>query len=604
MCGYKSDSKANEETAQERSQRRGFRVHQNPPWFLNILLAVQHVVIQSSVLVLVHSLLNQNLQEEGGEWSQYNYQFMATSLFSSGISTLLQTMLGTRLPLLQAPSMEFLIPAVILTSQKDHRDNRNGTEVNYTLLQTDRVSWSEPVRELQGAVVIAGILQILLGLSGVCGVLSLHCGPLVIAPTLFIIGFSIFKEAALFCSANWGIAALVVLLIILLSQHLHSCYFPFWRPKRAEGSSRSVQYTLCRMLSILLPVVCVWIVCTSLEAAHIFAQQHVEELAFSRDRNTSNLVPWLRIPFPGEWGLPLLTVRSLAAGVAAALSAGMCSQECYMATARLLEAPPPPPQAYNRGLCMEGLGSTIAGMLGSVTGVTTSVANACAHGLNQCGSRQSIQVSAVLCLLLGASPKLTQLLATIPLAVHGGILSVTYTVAIATGITYFQNTDMDSGRNIFNIGFTVFMGLLVPQWVSKNPGCIVTGVQSIDVLLLSLLTIPVFLGGVLAFLLDNTVSGTAQERGLPPDVSGSRASAVPGYSEQRALVYGLPSGVRKLLAHRRLATFPFCTISPPEEVSTLEEVTSAEERADLLLSCGSEGEATPNWHKEKVPNSE
>lgn len=60
-----------------------------------------------------------------------------------------------------------------------------------------------------------------------------------------------------------------------------------------------------------------------------------------------------------------------------------------MATARLLEAPPPPPQAYNRGLCMEGLGSTIAGMLGSVTGVTTSVANACAHGLNQVGHFES-----------------------------------------------------------------------------------------------------------------------------------------------------------------------------------------------------------------------
>ncbi|XP_041120465.1 solute carrier family 23 member 3 [Polyodon spathula] len=588
MCGSNPDSKVSEETAQEKSQRRGFRVHQNPPWFLNILLAVQHVVIQSSMLVLVHSLLNQTLQEEGGEWSQYNYQCMATSLFSSGISTLLQTMLGTRLPLLQAPSMEFLIPAVILTSQKIHRDNRNGTEVNYTLLQTDSVSWSEPVRELQGAVVIAGILQILLGLSGVCGVLSLHCGPLVIAPTLCIIGFSIFKEAALFCSANWGVAALVVLLIILLSQHFHSY----------------LHHTLLSITEILLPVVCVWIVCTSLEAAHIFPRQHVEELAFSRDRNISDFVPWLWIPFPGERGLPLMTVPSLAAGVAAALSAGMCSQECYMATARLLEAPPPPPQAYNRGLCMEGLGSTIAGMLGSVTGVTTSVANACAHGLNQCGSRQSIQLSAVLCLLLGASPKLTQLLATIPLAVHGGILSVTYTVAIATGITYFQNTDMDSGRNIFNIGFTVFMGLLVPQWVSKNPGSIVTGVQSIDVLLLSLLTIPVFLGGVLAFLLDNTVSGTAQERGLPADVSGSRASAAAGYSEQQALVYSLPSAVRMLLAHRRLANFPFCTISPPEEVPSLEEVTSAEERADLLLSCRSEGEATPNWHKEKVPNSE
>lgn len=69
---------------------------------------------------------------------------------------------------------------------------------------------------------------------------------------------------------------------------------------------------------------------------------------------------------------------------------------------------------------MEGLGSLLAGLLGTAGGTASSIANTCATGFTQAGSRRSVQVSALLCMVLGLSPRLAGLLTHIPLAVHGG----------------------------------------------------------------------------------------------------------------------------------------------------------------------------------------
>jgi len=132
----------------------------------------------------------------------------------------------------------------------------------------------------------------------------------------------------------------------------------------------------------------------------------------------------------------------------------------------------------------------------------------------------------------------------------GAVLSVTYALAVATGIAYLQHADVDSGRNIFNIGFTMFMSLALPRWFRLHHSFIQTGaktkrvfsstvcsvlllliyscwfghlieriviffcsgVASVDVLLQSLVTLPVFFVGVLAFLLEHTVSGKTTEK--------------------------------------------------------------------------------------------
>ncbi|KFP80325.1 Solute carrier family 23 member 3, partial [Acanthisitta chloris] len=452
-------------------------------------------------------------------------ELLARSLFACGISTVLQTTLGSRLPLIQIPSFEYLVPAMVLSSHLSlsASTDRNAptctTSLQNSLLGTAAAStcptshctvagsWAASLREVSGAVLTSGLIELLMGVSGVCGWAMQRCGPMVLAPSLSIIGLSAYKEAAFFCSTNWGIALLLMLLTVTFSQHLRSCRLPFctW-PHAQEGSAEPPVPTL-RTFSVLLPFAGVCIVCAILSHFHISWESLDLAMAQLSWVNSTFQAPWVRIPYAGEWGWPLLTPRALAVGIAMAISCSMNSVGCYVLCGRLLQAPRLPPHACNRGLCMEGLGSLLAGLLGSPGGTASSIANACATGLTQAGTRISVQVSALVCVVLGMSPRLAGFLTHIPLAVHGGVLCVTYAVAVGTGISYFQYADIDSGRNIFIVGFAMFMALLVPRWFSTALTHLATGWVPLDLLFLSLLMVPVFLTGFLSFFLENTVSG-------------------------------------------------------------------------------------------------
>lgn len=41
--------------------------------------------------------------------------------------------------------------------------------------------------------------------------------------------------------------------------------------------------------------------------------------------------------------------------------------------------------------------------------------------------------------------------------------------------SYFQYADMNSSRNIFIFGFSMFTGLVIPNWILKNGKAIATG---------------------------------------------------------------------------------------------------------------------------------
>ncbi|NWY48301.1 S23A3 protein, partial [Sylvia atricapilla] len=445
-------------------------------------------------------------------------KLLARSLFACGISTVLQTTLGSRLPLVQIPSFEYLVPAMVLSSHLSPRstcfrpfqNSLPGTAMASTCLVPhcrDTGSWADSLQEVSGAVLISGLIQLVLGVSGVCGWAARHCGPMVLAPSLSIIGLSAYKEAAFFCSTNWGVALLLMLLAVTFSQHLRSCHLPFcaW-PRAWEGPTDDSVPTL-RTFSVLLSFAGVCIVCAILSYFHIPWESLDVTMAQLSWANSTLNAPWIHMPYAGEWRWPLLTPRALAVGIAMAISCSMNSVGCYVLCRRLLRVPRLPPHACNRGLCMEGLGSLLAGLLGTPGGTASSIANTCATGLTQAGSRLSVQVSALVCMVLGMSPRLAGLLTHIPLAVHGGVLCVTYAVAVGTGISYFQYTDIDSGRNIFIVGFAMFMALLVPRWFSTALAPLVTGWVPLDLLFLSVLMAPVFLTGFLSFFLENTVSG-------------------------------------------------------------------------------------------------
>jgi len=51
---------------------------------------------------------------------------------------------------------------------------------------------------------------------------------------------------------------------------------------------------------------------------------------------------------------------------------------------------------------------------------------------------------------------------------------------VAVGISSLQYVDMNSSRNLFIIGFSLFTGLAVPQWMSANKSAIKTGMKPIS----------------------------------------------------------------------------------------------------------------------------
>lgn len=176
---------------------------------------------------------------------------------------------------------------------------------------------------------------------------------------------------------------------------------------RGGGSPEQV---LLAALQVLLPFAGVCIVCAILSHLHIPWESLDLAMAQLSWANSTFHAPWLRIPYAGggvsglhaaiclqpgplspipspsaagEWGWPLLTPRALTVGIAMAIGCSMNSVGCYVLCGRLLRAPRLPPHACNRGLCMEGLGSLLAGLLGTPGGTAASIANACAAGLTQ-----------------------------------------------------------------------------------------------------------------------------------------------------------------------------------------------------------------------------
>lgn len=64
------------------------------------------------------------------------------------------------------------------------------------------------VLQIQGAVLVASLFQVVVGFSGLMTIMLRFIGPLVIAPTVTLVGLALFDVAAQKCSHQWGIAIL------------------------------------------------------------------------------------------------------------------------------------------------------------------------------------------------------------------------------------------------------------------------------------------------------------------------------------------------------------------------------------------------------------
>ncbi|XP_046526194.1 solute carrier family 23 member 1-like isoform X1 [Equus quagga] len=513
-----------------------------PPWYLCILLGIQHFLTALGGLVAVPLILAKELCLQHDPLTQ-SY-LISTIFFASGICTLLQVFFGVRLPILQGGTFGFVAPSLAMLSLpawKCPEWTLNASQVNTSSPEFIE-EWQKRIRELQGAIMVASCVQILVGFSGLIGFLMRFIGPLTIAPTISLVALPLFSSAGNNAGTHWGVAAMTIFLIVLFSQYLKNVAVPmpiYGREKKLHTS----KFYLFQVFPVLLSLCISWLLCFVLTVTNALPKDPTAYGYQARTDTKANVLsqaPWFRFPYPGQWGLPTISPAGVFGIMAGVISSMVESVGDYYACARLVGAPPPPKHAINRGIGIEGLGCLLAGAWGSGNGTTSYSENVGALGITKVGSRMVIVAAGCVLLLMGVFGKIGAAFATIPTPVIGGMFLVMFGVIAAVGISNLQYVDMNSSRNIFVFGFSIFCGLAVPNWVNKNSEKLQTGILQLDQVIQVLLTTDMFVGGFLGFLLDNTIPGSLEERGLLTwDQIHEESEETAKVSE----VYGLPCGI-------------------------------------------------------------
>ncbi|XP_004709898.1 solute carrier family 23 member 2 [Echinops telfairi] len=272
---------------------------------------------------------------------------------------------------------------------------------------------------------------------------------------------------------------------------------------------------LFKMFPIVLAILVAWLLCFIFTVTDVFPPDSTKYSFYARtDARQSVLLvaPWFKVPYPFQWGLPTVSATGVIGMLSAVVASIIESIGDYYACARLSCAPPPPIHAINRGILVEGVSCVLHGVFGTGNGSTSSSPNIGVLGITKVGSRLVIQYGAALMLALGMVGKFSALFASLPDPVLGALFCTLFGMITAVGLSNLQFIDLNSSRNLFVLGFSIFFELVLPSYLSQNP--LVTGITGIDQVLNILLTTAMFVGGCVAFILDYTIPSTPEERGI------------------------------------------------------------------------------------------
>ena len=455
----------------ERNSSLLYGINDSPPMGETIILGFQHYLTMFGSTVAIPLLLAPAL---GITDPVQKGWLIATMFFVSGITTLLQTIWGNRLPIVQGGTFSFLAPTFAICG----------------MAALANAGWEVRMQHVQGAIIAGSLAEIIVGASGLVGRLLKFVGPITIAPTIALIGLSLFKFGAPEAGRYWPIGGLTIFLIILFSQYLRNKHRTF------------------ELYPILLAIVTAWIISAICTALGIFPAGHPAHTSLANLKDA----PWFRIPHPFQWGFPQFGAAAIVGMLAGYIASIVESIGDYYACARLSGAPIPDKKMINRGITFEGIGCFIAGIFGTGNGTTSYSENIGAIGLTRVGSRRVVQAGAVIMILLGTVSKFGALFTTIPQPIVGGMYCAMFGMIAAVGLSNLQFVDLNSPRNLFILGFAFFMGLSVPEYFGQHP------MQFNPIWLANIIntlgSTGMAVGAFSALILDNTIPGTVEERGL------------------------------------------------------------------------------------------
>ncbi|XP_071528675.1 solute carrier family 23 member 1-like isoform X1 [Panulirus ornatus] len=494
-----------------------------PPWYMCLLFGFQHFLIFvggtiSTPLLIMSYLCMEATDPRRGD-------LVSTIIFVSGIITILQTSIGIRLPIIQGANFAYLAPTItILTTSFLPCESIDWD--NLTAAQKEE-EWQMRLREVQGAIAVSALFQVLAGFTGVMGQLMSFVTPLTIIPTVTLLGLSLFSVGAKQASSHWGVSAMTIVLLVLVSQYMKEIRTPF--PAYTTSRGLHIKWLPIFTYFPLMLVSCfMWAVCGILTAINLLSEDSP-----ARTDSSGSLIhdsSWLRIPYPGQWGLPTVSVAGVVGMFASVVASIIESIGDYYACARMCCTSSPPAHAVNRGVGCEGIGCVLAGLFGTTSGTASYTGNIALIGVTRVASRRVVLTSGVFMLVVGTFSKVGAIFATIPEPVLGSILMFMFSLITGIGLSTVKFINLESSRNLFVLGFSIFMGLSLPEWLGNNRDAIKTGSAIVDQTLTSLLQTSMFVGGILGLILDNSIPGTAEERGLLQWSYYTEAQMPPGSS--------------------------------------------------------------------------
>ncbi|KAK4354303.1 hypothetical protein RND71_026497 [Anisodus tanguticus] len=541
-----------------------------PPWPEAILLGFQHYLVMLGTTVIIPTAL---VPQMGGG-NEEKAKVIQTLLFVSGLNTLLQTSFGTRLPAVIGGSYTFVAPTISIILSGRWED-------------PDPVSrFKKIMRATQGALIVASTLQIVLGFSGLWRNVVRFLTPLSAVPLVSLVGFGLYE---------FGFPGYLAHLI---------------RPGKH----------IFDRFAVLFTVAIVWIYAYILTVGGAYnGKPQKTQISCRTDRaGLIGAAPWIRVPYPFQWGAPSFDAGEAFAMMMATFVALVESTGAFIAVARYASATPMPPSILSRGVgwqvnvesrdivsvfldlpfppedfalacdyCigkddgsrgMEEQGSTGSGSwkekgpfiislllflwelafycrVCSAPGMVllylckyrqnlfqhnkmaklviqdeltfpsyTCSENTGLLALTRVGSRRVVQISAGFMIFFSILGKFGAIFASIPAPIVGALYCLFFAYVGVGGLSFLQFCNLNSFRNKFILGFSIFLGLSVPQYF--NEYTVIAGYGPVHThgrWFNDMVNVPfsseAFVACILAYFLDNTMhkkdSSIKKDRGKP-----------------------------------------------------------------------------------------
>ncbi|KAL9253543.1 Nucleobase-ascorbate transporter 6-like protein [Drosera capensis] len=440
-----------------------------PPWPEAIILGFQHYLVMLGTTVLIPTAL---VPQMGGG-NVEKAEVIQTLLFVAGLNTLLQSTFGTRLPAVMGGSLTYIVPTLSIIQAGRYKN-----------IPDPILKFRRSMRGIQGALIVASTLQIVLGFSGLWRNVTRFLSPLSAVPLVSLVGFGLYAlgfPGVVKC-VEIGLPQLVIL--ILIAQYLpHLLKF-----------GRNV----FERFAVIFSVVIVWIYAVLLTVSGAYNNAAPQTQATCRTDRAGliSAAPWIRVPYPFQYGPPTFDAGEAFAMMFASFVALVESTGTFIAVSRSASATPLPPSVLSRGVGWQGLGILLSGLFGTVSGTSVSVENAGLLTLTRVGSRRVVQISAVFMIFL---------------SILGSV-----------GLSFLQFCNLNSFRTKFILGISIFLGLSIPQYFNEfiainKHGPVYTGARWFnDMVNVPFASAP-FVAAIIAYFLDNTLqprdSSVRKDRG-------------------------------------------------------------------------------------------